>query len=232
MYAGIHQSEWRYWELGHKVTFDGARKLILISPYVYDIAVKSELYSDWKEWFMVDDNSKYIPAFRTVGGDYIDETEQLGDSYFLINNWKIQPWNGNYTLRLDGNIYVDNTGVPTDISNLDPFVATDVASNVKIQWQVSTLVNTVKYTDTEQVPALTAEQVALITNTFIQATEANIQATNANTEATKARKMGTNLAVISADGLLVTIYDDDGTTILHKFNTSVDSNNVHTREPL
>ena len=45
----------------------------------------------------------------------------------------------------------------------------------------------------------------------------------------KTRKMSTNKAVISDDGLLVTIYDDDGETVLHKFNVSV---NQKIREPI
>jgi hypothetical protein len=227
-------SIWRYWLLGHKLSFNGTTRTIYIAPHVTDLVVKSDIYSDWKEWQLVDDNPKYIPAIRTAGGDYISETQQLGDSYFLINGWKIKPWSGDYTLRFDGNLYVDTLGDDwsEDPTNLDPFVAADTGSNIKIQWQVSSLVNTVKYTDTEQVPALTAEQLTLFADILTQATAANVQASQANVEATKARKMGTNLAIISADGLLVTIYDDDGTTILHQFNTSSDENNVHTREPL
>lgn len=225
MYAGIHASEWRYWELGHKATFDGVNRLIKISPYVYNIDVKEELYSDWKEWMGIDDNPKYPIALRTVGGDSKSETERLGDSYFLINNWKIQPWSGDYTLTIDGNLYVDNTGVPSATANTDPFVAASDPSNIKIQQILSSIVNTVVQTETEQVPALTDDQLTTLS-------EILAQATSANTESTKARKIGTNLAEISNDGQLVTIYDDDGTTILHQFVTTNDENNVHTREPL
>ena len=45
----------------------------------------------------------------------------------------------------------------------------------------------------------------------------------------KSRKMQTNKAVISDDGLLVTIYDDDGITVLHTFNVS---SNQKIREPV
>jgi len=44
----------------------------------------------------------------------------------------------------------------------------------------------------------------------------------AATEATKARQMQTNKAVISADGLTVTVYDDDLTTVLHVFDVTAD----------
>ena len=223
MYAGIHLSEWRYWELGHKATFDGTNRLIKLAPGVTELSVKTDLYSDWKEWMSVDDNSKYITALRTVGGDPISDTEQLGDSYFLTNNWKIQPWNGSYTLNIDGNLYVDNAGVPSATATLDPFVPTTESSNVKIQSTVSTLVNTV--IQTQDVPALTDEQLAIITNTLVQATAAA-------TDAGIARKLGTNRAVISGDGTVVTIYDDDDISILRQFAVTADGNNDHTREPI
>jgi hypothetical protein len=41
-------------------------------------------------------------------------------------------------------------------------------------------------------------------------------------EAEKARKMQTNKAIISGDGQTVSIYDDDGTTLLHVFTVSGD----------
>ncbi|MFU8773576.1 MAG: hypothetical protein ACNA8H_14310, partial [Anaerolineales bacterium] len=41
-------------------------------------------------------------------------------------------------------------------------------------------------------------------------------------EVQKARKLQSNKAVISPDDRLVTIYDDDGTTILHQFDVSAD----------
>lgn len=44
-----------------------------------------------------------------------------------------------------------------------------------------------------------------------------------------ARKMQTNKAVISTDGLLVTLYDDDNTSVLHQFDVSADKN---TRTPV
>jgi hypothetical protein len=44
----------------------------------------------------------------------------------------------------------------------------------------------------------------------------------AATESTKARKMQTNKAIISGDGQTVSIYDDDGATLLHVFGVSGD----------
>jgi hypothetical protein len=54
-------------------------------------------------------------------------------------------------------------------------------------------------------------------------------ATIASQEAAKARKMQTNKAIISGDGLSVSIYEDDGVTLLHTFTVSPDKN---TRTPV
>ena len=45
-----------------KVTFDGENKRILVNEGVTDISVKSDIYSNWKEWMQVRENAKYLPA--------------------------------------------------------------------------------------------------------------------------------------------------------------------------
>lgn len=45
---------------------------------------------------------------------------------------------------------------------------------------------------------------------------------NTHNEAKKARQFQSNAAIISQDGQYVEIYDDDGITILHRFNVSDD----------
>ena len=116
---------WDLWNLYHKVTFDGENRLILINDGETDIDVQTDIYSDWKEWFMVYDNSKWVAALRTVGGDPISDTRRLGDTYFLINDWKIKPWRGEYRLIMTGNLYCD------DGSN--PILSADRPSNILIQ---------------------------------------------------------------------------------------------------
>lgn len=96
--------------------FDGENKLIILdSPDNFDIA---DLYSRWKEW-VLDGYSQYPSAFRTLGGDPISPTQSVA-AYFFLNNedgWKIRPYEGDYELVIDGNLYPeDYTGtmfVPT-----------------------------------------------------------------------------------------------------------------------
>jgi hypothetical protein len=39
---------WDYWKLYHKVTFDGARRLILINTGEVLLDVQKDIYSAWK----------------------------------------------------------------------------------------------------------------------------------------------------------------------------------------
>jgi hypothetical protein len=79
---------WDYWNLYHKVTFDGENKTIIVNNEVEEISIK-EIYSSWKEWAQIYDNAKYLSAIRTTGGDPIGGGVFTGDVYFLINGWKL-----------------------------------------------------------------------------------------------------------------------------------------------
>lgn len=118
------------WALGHDVTFDGAVRRIYLSPNVTSFSVKEDFYSNWKEWMTVRDNSKYLPAFRTIGGDAVGGGQYAGDIYFLINDWQIVI---ETTVKVDGILYHDNPA-------LDPFIVeagggvTSTVSNLAIAY--------------------------------------------------------------------------------------------------
>jgi hypothetical protein len=65
-----------------------------------------------------------------------------------------------------------------------------------------------------------ASTVVVTTDGLNSAQEALLQ--TAATESAKGRKMQTNKAIISGDETTVSIYDDDGTTLLHTFDVSAD----------
>lgn len=69
---------------------------------------------------------------------------------------------------------------------------------------------------------LSAEQDTLLRQAVNYATSASLNSANAMTEAKLSRKMQTNKAVISGDGLSVIIYEDDGVTPLWLFDVSSD----------
>lgn len=99
-----------------KVTFDGPNRLIFINAGETSIDVQEDIYSNWKEWTRTRNNATWPIAISTLGGDPITETTFVGDTYFLENGWRIQPWipgaNGSngYILDIVGNIYTREPG--------------------------------------------------------------------------------------------------------------------------
>lgn len=130
---------WELWQLYHKVTFDGINKLILINDGETSIDVDNDLYSSWKEWAQVDDYLKFPAAMSSSGGEPTTGNEALGSAYFLINGWKIRPWNGDYELAFIGNLYSDDGANPvipsTERSNI---LITRTVSNIVTQIQTTT----------------------------------------------------------------------------------------------
>jgi len=137
-------NEWTYWNLFHKVTFDGPNRLILINEGVTSIDIKTDIYSAWKEWVLLlglvehQDNPAYLEAISAIGGDPTP-TGEIGTTMFLENDWKIKPYPGSYRLIMNGNLFA------SDGSN--PFVDADVIpnqpNNINITSNVSNIIDLV-----------------------------------------------------------------------------------------
>lgn len=125
-----------------KVTFDWANLLIIVDFGITELDVEIDLYSDWKEDVKLSDNNKHPAAFRTIGGDPISPSENVGATFFLINGWKIRPHEADHTLVLNGNIF-------TDPSTNSPFVPTLGAFTVVMTTKVSSLVTGLKTMSSE-----------------------------------------------------------------------------------
>ncbi len=93
-----------------KVTFNGTDKKIIVNDAITELDVQVDLYSDWKEWSQENDNSKYLPAIRTVGGDPTTGVKSVAPYFFLTNGWKIRPQEADHTLIITGNLFVDEPG--------------------------------------------------------------------------------------------------------------------------
>jgi len=115
----FNYGEWWRWETadaggfpGQKVTFDGINKLILVNEGETTLDIQTDVYGGWKEWLLQRDNIKYEKAITTLGGDPITESTFIGDTYFLENGWRIQPWSSfnGYILDVVGNIYTREAG--------------------------------------------------------------------------------------------------------------------------
>lgn len=111
------------------ISFDGGTKQINLSAGTTTLSVR-DLWSRWVDWFVVDDNSKYLPAFESVGGNDIDLSAgtKIPVYAFLANGWKIKPQEANHTLNVtDGILLVSGGG--------DPFVNTTGSYVVRINYQ-------------------------------------------------------------------------------------------------
>lgn len=111
------------------ITFDGSNKLITLSLGTTTLDVL-DLYSRWKDWLLLSDNSKYLPAFAPVGGDPIDAG--AGTSVplfaFIANGWRIRPQEASHTLNVSGGVLlVDGGG--------DPFSNTVGSYVVRVNYQ-------------------------------------------------------------------------------------------------
>lgn len=109
--------------------FSGSSKLITLSAGTVVVDVR-DLWSRWVDWHALGDNSKYLPAFRTVGGDVIDAGAgtSIPTYAYLLNGWRLRPQEANHTLTVNGGVLlVDGGG--------DPFVATLGAFVVRVNYQ-------------------------------------------------------------------------------------------------
>lgn len=130
------------WEFGHKVTFDGPNKLILVNSGTSDINVERDIYSDWKEWMTLRDNAKYVQALRGAGGDDISATESIGGQFFLLNGWRVRTWEGDHTLDVNENLRIDQ-GDPDILTKPTAFVPVLGEHNILINSNFSSITNVV-----------------------------------------------------------------------------------------
>ena len=113
-WSTVNYNYWEFWAPydpvngvygTHHCIFDGENKVIFVNPNIYSIDVKEDLYSNWKEWTQVRDNSKFPPAIRSTGGDPVGGGKYSGDIYFLINGWRMLV---DHNLVINGTLYSDD----------------------------------------------------------------------------------------------------------------------------
>lgn len=130
MASGLYYGFWDYWKLYHKVTFDGANRLILVNEGVTDLDVQRDIYSAWKEWALYETNARYLKAINVIGGEPTVGAEKLDATYFLINGWKIKPYPGSYTLNIRGNIFDVDGGEIKVNADRDPLFSNNITLNL------------------------------------------------------------------------------------------------------
>jgi hypothetical protein len=76
---------------------------------------QEEMYDEWFDWALDDNNLRYSPAFRNTGGDDIGGGSYVGNYIFLMNDvWKgIPPDVDPVIVQVTGSFYGDNPLVAT-----------------------------------------------------------------------------------------------------------------------
>lgn len=116
---------WQFWGVydtenglygDQKVAFDGYNKIIYVAEGVTTLDVKEDIYSAWKEWVLgsVEEppSSSWPDAISAIGGEPLNDTLNVGSTFFLENGWRIQPTPSSvpYILTVNGNIYTREAG--------------------------------------------------------------------------------------------------------------------------
>lgn len=140
-----------------KVSFNGTNKTITVLSAYADIAVKEDLYSEWKIWAA--SNPQYLPAIRCIGGDPIGGGKFAGDIYFLMNGWQVIV---DHEVTVTGTLYHDD--------GIEPFVLT---AGGAVRSVVSSLVQSVSSS------GYTIEQIAAAMEPMLTEIKKKVEETQA-----------------------------------------------------
>ena len=167
---------WEYWELYHKVTFDGVNKLILINPGETTVNVQDDIYGAWKQWMLLKniENFRYLKPIDIVGGEPLPGDQALDSTFFLINGWKIKPYPGSYTLNIVGNVFdIDGGSIKADADTTE-----GIQNNIAINTQTSAVVRRIQGSESDITASLVTSQAAQLTS--IENTTNTIDSTTTN----------------------------------------------------
>lgn len=241
MLSACFYYDWDYWNLRHKVTFDGENKLILVNHGVTELDWKADVYSAWKEWVGLSthkQNAGYLNAMRVIGGDYItaDGVRRVGATFFLTNGWRLRTWQGDHRLKIIGNVYTEE-GAPI-------YVPTGGNYSIIIEQNVSTLVEATIVDGGSGGSGPTPEEIATAVWDRVASSHMNfgtfglrmaeiramVESIANDTFSIKQKlndataliqtlmKYETNRTKIDQATKTLTIYDNDGVTILKQFD--------------
>lgn len=117
--------------------FDGNNKLIILTAGTLS-ASAVDVYSRWKDWVLLNDDSKYLNAFTIVGGDPIGPGQSVAPYVFLntVDGWKIRPQEANHELRIAGNLYSLDPAQTMFTSTLGSFTVTTIVERSSAAIQV------------------------------------------------------------------------------------------------
>jgi len=102
--------------MSNKVTFNGIDREINILSGVTTLDVQIDLYSEWKRWAVLENNLKFLQAFRTFGGDQTISGQFAPRYFFLTNGWRIIVDTGE-DITVGVNLFTDELDAPFILTN-------------------------------------------------------------------------------------------------------------------
>jgi hypothetical protein len=153
------------WALQEKVTFNGTTKQINVNSDITNLDIRDDVYSAWVRWLEREENERYEFAMRFTGLDPIPGGF-TGDTYFLINGWKLvyDP----RVVAISGILYSDDYPTPyyfTDGSPVYPATvsALGIKSNVTLDYDLLAAAVAAQFAE----PSMTTSGIASATASAI-----------------------------------------------------------------
>lgn len=122
-------------------TFDITNKIIQLTTT--DELDMMDLYSRWKD-SVISSIANAEQAMRVIKEPLAGSTF-IGPYYFIMNDWRIRPFDATYELVVAGTVVQDAT------SSLTPFKVDDLTNNVQIVRTVATEVQVVENATAEDI---------------------------------------------------------------------------------
>lgn len=190
-------------------TFDGPNKRILVNAELGNSSfTPAQVYSDWKVWVAAG-NAQYEPAFsESVGGNDLGGGSSL-DAYIFLRNdlgWRIRPDARDHTLTVDGNLFGADAGSAL-------FAPTLTAAFVQIERSFSA----------RAVGVATGGGSGPTTGQIAEAVWNHAAALDLSSRLTLVRRILENDSVTDPITGLMTVYADDGTTPLVRWEVFEDA---------
>jgi len=148
-----------------KFTFNGPSKRIYgredaVVDGIFSFSIY-ELYSEWKRWSLESDNLKYLPSFRTIGGDPIGGGQYVGFYLFMRNDlgWRIVPPDiETVVVMVEGSFFGESPNIPV-IEAVQGNTTSFIVSRSALALGVSTT-STDGFSDSDRIMLQSTQQFA------------------------------------------------------------------------
>jgi len=186
---------------------DGLNRDVFLSADTVGMSIHPiDIYKELRTLRRVDLTLRNYTPFLIAKGNESKGSGKATERYVVcLNGTRIIPYNVSHTLTITGIIITDDGQEGIACFDRSPLSSTTRVDINYIPPQVEVVTVYVGGS------ALTQQQDLTLTATLQAAQTAAV-------ESSKTRKLAWNKAIISEDGQTVSIYDDNGTTLLHTFS--------------